>query len=151
VGPILDGARRLDVGTLSPHRLLAYQSGRRISVECLGTFGVLLGAAIMVGGPGRFGAAGFAVARLVPGGVYAWGAALTLSGAVVLAGVATGWRRRVVMLGLALEGCWFAFFAVTLGSATARDPHVAVTGPVIYMLAACWCAIEYDTGRGLRR
>jgi hypothetical protein len=141
----------LEVHGLSPYRLVAYQSAHRVSVTCCAVIGLTLGAAMILGGPGRFTASGFATARVMPGGVYTWGGALALAGSLTLAGIGANWARRVVMAGLLLEGCWYAFFAVSLGIATYEDPHVAVTGPIVYTGAAIWCVIGYDTGRELRR
>lgn len=134
---------------MSPHR--SYQMGVRTGVACLAGTGVVLGVAMIVGGPGRFGANGFAVARTVPGHVYTWGGVLTVAGALGILGITLHWARQLVMVGLALEGCWFAFFAVSLGLAMLADPKVAVTGPIAYTSLACLCAIGYDTGRSLRR
>lgn len=136
---------------MSPYRLVTYQTGLRAFVACLAVTGIVLGLAMIAGGPERFGADGFAVARRLPGGVYTWGAAFAAAGGVAMAGIVAGWRRRVVMVGTGLEGCLFAFFALSLGIATYSDPKVAVTGPIIYTGCAALCAIAYDTGRGLRR
>lgn len=136
---------------MSPYRLAAYQFSTRATILCLAAGGAVLGVAMILGGPDRFGAPGFATARLVQGGVYTWGAVLMTSSGVSLAGIVRGWSRRVVMAGMALEGCWFAFFAVALGLAAFRDPKVAVTGPIIYTVIAIVCAVGFDTGRELRR
>lgn len=135
---------------MSPHRLVPYQFAVRSWLTCLAVLGIAMGLAMVAGGPQRFGAAGFASARLVPGGVYSWGGLLAVAGAITLTGILGRWRRRIVMLGLLLEGAWFAFFAVALGSAAVADPHVAVTGPIVYGCVAALCAIGYDTGRWLR-
>jgi hypothetical protein len=138
------------VGSLSPYRLVTYRFATRATTLALASGGTFLGVAMILGGPERFSSPGFATARLVPGGVYAWGGMLAAAGAVTLLGIHLQWARRTVMAGMALEGCWFAFFALTLAIAALHDPKVAVTGPVIYALVSMICAIEFQAGRGLR-
>lgn len=142
---------RMDLASVSPYRLVAYQFGHRAMIATLATVGVALGVAMIVGGPERFSSPGFRTARVVPGGVYTWGGMLTAAGLLTAAGIIRHWSRRIVMAGMACEGCWFAFFAVSLGVATFSDPHVAVTGPIVYSGVAVLCAIGYDTGSELRR
>jgi hypothetical protein len=128
-------------------RWMAYRFGNHASIVVLAVLGVGMGAAMLLGGPDRFSADGFRTARMVPGGVYTWGGLLLAAGLVNLLGVLGPWSWRTVIVGLTLQGLWFAFFAVSLFMASVGQPRVAVTGPFAYGGLAALCAIKVDTAR----
>jgi hypothetical protein len=93
--------------------------------------GFALGAALIAGGPGRFGAPGFAVARQLPGEQYTWGGLLAAAG---LVGFCGSLARRVAILETALCGqvVWHGFFAVSLALSAINDGRAGLTGWVSY-------------------
>jgi hypothetical protein len=114
----------------------------RITSRLVGVTGIGLGVALIAGGPDRFGARGFAVAREVPGQQYTWGAIALASGLCVLAaGMAHKWR--VLTVGTAALGAWSMFFTITLTAAAVRDHRAAVTGTVIYGMFTALTLIQY--------
>lgn len=127
-----------------------YQGTHRDIVRVLSFGAVAFGLGLIGGGPDRFGSPGFATARLMPGGCYTWGTLIALFGATALAGVAAGWRRRVVMTGLYLQGTWFLFWAVTLFNSYRDDSRVASTGWMIYGLVSAILFMLATTGHNLR-
>lgn len=133
-----------------PYRLVTYQWITRAFIRTLGFGGLLLGLAMLFGGPERFSSPGFATARLVPGGVYSWGAAMVLAGGLVAFGVLADWQRRVVVAGLGLQAAWFLFFATSLTITTLQTTQGAVTGPFAYGTMATLCILGAVGGHGLK-
>jgi hypothetical protein len=129
---------------------IIYQGTHRDIVRVLSFGAVVFGLGLIWGGPDRFTSPGFAVARLMPGGCYTWGAAIALFGAVTLIGIAAGWVRRVVLSGLFLQGAWFLFWAVSLFSAFVDDARVATTGWMVYGLVSGVHFLLASTGHNLR-
>jgi hypothetical protein len=111
----------------------------------LGTGDVILGACLLLGGPGRTSSRAYAGIKQVQP-VDAWGVELALIGVLLLAGVAA--RHRVSpRVGHAAQrgsafaaACWCGFWAGTLIYTAATDPLVGYTGGALWLL---WGAIPH--------
>lgn len=97
----------------------------------LAVLAVLLGLALIAGGPARFGAPSMYVARQVPGEHVTWGAFIAAAGLAVVVGKLTE-RWPLVEAGMFAIGLWCWFFAVTLAVSALREPKAALTGLVVY-------------------
>jgi hypothetical protein len=132
-----------------PLAKLVYQDTVRATVEAFAVGAIALGAGIAYGGPARFVAPSLATARAMPGGCYTWAAAIGGSGLLTLAGARLGWRRHVVMSGLAVMGMIYLFFDVSLWVTAVQDPTTPLTGCVVYLMVAVVCGVLYGGGHGL--
>lgn len=105
------------------------------------TLGLLLGGALVAGGPDRFSSRALATAREVPGGHLTWGVLAAALGAAMLA-ASTARMRRAVAAGASALACWHGFFAATLGFSAFQDPRAGITGAITYSgLAALGCVL----------
>jgi hypothetical protein len=132
-----------------PLAKLVYQSTVRGTIEAVAVGSIALGGAFAFGGPARFAAPAFATARTLPGAQWTWAALIAAAGITTLAGARLGWRRHVVMAGLAGQGLIYLFFDISLWVTAAKDPTTPLTGGVIYLMVAFVCAILYGSGHGL--
>lgn len=127
---------------------MVYQWSSRATVRALGLLAFLLGAVLIVGGYPRFAGAGFAVARLVPGGPYTWGTVIGLSGLSIVVST-RHWNRRVLNWVLTITACWHATFACFIAAAALSNPQSGLTGVVVYGGIALMCLIQRATATGL--
>jgi hypothetical protein len=127
-----------------------YQWGVRTAVKILSTTAGGLGAGILIGGPERFSSPGFVTARQVPGQHVTWGCMFLLTAGVAALGIAFGWRRRLVMVGLAAQAVGFTFLSTSLAVTAAHDPRTAYTGVVVYAGMAALCVATWNAGHALR-
>jgi hypothetical protein len=132
-----------------PVEKLVYQATVRTTIEAVAVGSIGLGAGLAFGGPARFAAPSLATARAMPGAQWTWALIIAGFGIVTLAGARAGWRRRVVMTGLAGQGLIFLFFDVSLWVTAAKDPATPLTGCVVYLMVAFVCAVLYGGGHGL--
>lgn len=112
--------------------------------------GVLLGTALIAGGPDRFSSRALATARDVPGQQLTWGAIAAAAGAVTVAASVLRLRRLVEAGAMVLIG-WHLFFALSLGLSAAHDPRAGLTGAVTYTgLAGLGCVLVAALREGSR-
>lgn len=114
-----------------------------------GTYGIVQGFFIVLGGPQRWQSPGLSAAMSIPGAPGSWGVALMVLGAVALAGTFHP-RMRVVLAGLLGIAAWDLFFAGTLAKVVLESPNVATTGVFVYSrdgIAACILAVAYWRSR----
>lgn len=104
----------------------------------LGVASLGLGVTITTGGPGRFVSPGLAVARLVPGGCYSWGAMFALAGSATIIGFFMHYLP-LARVGLMVEAAGFLFFSASLTLSVFRDDHASLTGPGTYSVLAVAC------------
>jgi hypothetical protein len=121
----------------------------RAVILLIGAGSALMGAALILGGPGRFGSPSFATARLSPGEVYTWGVLILAAGAATLLGAIT-WRRRLVEAGCLAMAFWYLFFDVSIITISFPDPHGAVTGAVVYSTVTGLCFLLFHAARNIR-
>lgn len=126
---------------MSPYQALIYRLTTRTIIVLISVCAVLLAAGIAWGGPHRFAVPSLAAAGLIPGGCYAWAALIGISGLTTLAGIAAGWRRRVVIAGTIGQGLWFAFFDVALWTTALQDDRTPLIGCWVYLMLAIVCGV----------
>lgn len=133
-----------------PAEKFVYQLTLRLIVQVMSVGAVGIGVGAAIGGPERFSSPSLATARLIPGGVYTWAALITVGGLITLTGVCLHWKRLVVMIGLAWQGCWYLFFDVSLWTAAFRDPRAGMTGAMVYLMLSVVCVVLYVGGYELK-
>ena len=112
----------------------------RVIVTALGTFGVAIGLGILVGGPERFGAVGYTVARQLPGAPWSWGVTILVSGITTITGIFLG-RALVVAVGMLIAGFWCLLFAGAFLLAQLQYPGANSTAFWMYSASAAICLI----------
>lgn len=136
-----------------PERLAGtiYQQSQRLTIQALAVISLLVGVAILVGGPERFNhSAALVTASQVPGGWITWGVLAVLVGAWTL-GSSHHWHRRGVMYGLLAQSIFFMFWTVTLTVSCFQQPNAPMTGIAVYGGYSVACSICFVTGHELRR
>lgn len=109
-----------------------------------------MGAGLILCGPARFTAPALAAAREVPGGCYTWGVLILAFGLAAVGSTVLGWRRRLLVASSYLQASWFVFFDLSVIIACERDPHVPITGPVIYTVTAAVAVVLTAVGHQLK-
>lgn len=95
------------------------------------TFGVILGALIVIGGEPRFSGPSYASALTYPGAPTSWGVAVALFGLLGITASLLG-RTRWVSWMLYLCTGWALFFSYSLVQSAIESNTAGLTGPVIY-------------------
>lgn len=128
-----------------------YQQSTRITARALASISLLVGAAILIGGPDRFNySPAFATAATVPGGWVTWGILDAVVGTWTLI-ASHNWHRREVMWGLLAQTVLFSFWTVTIGYASVMQPRSPFTGVAVYGGYTVACSICYVAGHELRK
>jgi hypothetical protein len=127
---------------------VVYRWAVQALVTTLGFGAATLGLAVYLGGMDRFGGAPFATARLVPGSPWTWGLVIGLAGVLTLVGAAMN-SRRFLRTGLFIQAFWYLFFDISLIAAAVADPHVPLTGCVIYLMISAVVLVVWGASRDL--
>lgn len=131
-------------------RLATYEWYANCTVYLALLAALALSLAILLGGPRRFSAPSFAVARLIPGEQATWGGILLGLGLIMAFGVAMEWHAHLIMIGFLGMAAWYGFFALTLGVSSFREPSSALTGMCAYGTLSALCVLGWACGEGLR-
>jgi hypothetical protein len=110
----------------------------------IGTYAILQGIVIIIGGRERWSGKSFAVALTVPGAPATWGVVLMLCGLLTLLGTFVRVRLagpRVALVGTMGIAAWCLFFAASLLLTALADHRASTTGIGTYLLFAILAAI----------
>lgn len=110
----------------------------------IGTYAIVQGIVILIGGRERWYSKSFAVALTVPGAPATWGVVLMACGFLALLGTFVRIRLagpKVVLVGTMGIAAWCLFFAGSLALTALHDPHASTTGISTYLLFAILSAI----------
>lgn len=111
--------------------LLTTLNAALVITKLVAGYAILQGVAIFLGGLGRFGAPGYAIALQVPGAPWSWGVVIIMAGTIMVCGVV---RRssRTVAIGAFLGAAWSMFFATAFAWAAIGNPTANTTGMWVY-------------------
>lgn len=118
--------------TLDPH---VAQWVVRTVTRIVSVYAIVIGVAIIIGGPARFGGVSYSVALALPGAPTTWGVIVAVGGAVSLLGTILG-RAAIVAAGLLLQGLWSLMFASAFAIAMFNFPNANSTGMWVYLSIA---------------
>lgn len=129
-----------------------YQWDTRSDIKTLAAVCSGWGLTLILSGPQRFTSPAWSSARLVPGQHLTWGGLFITAGLLTWAGIVLGWRRRLVMAGMATQAFLFIFLAVSLLVSVRQDPtqRTAYVGVVTYIGLGIMCVTKWQTGHEMR-
>lgn len=134
-----------------PESARIYQASQRLTIQALAVIAILVGVAILLGGPERFNhAPSLQAAAQVPGGWVTWGTLAILVGGWTL-GASHRWHRQRVMWGLLAQTIFFSFWTVTIAASAVQQPTSPLTGIAVYGGYSVACSICYVAGHELRK
>lgn len=138
---------------IDPH--LAQWAFRALT-RALGTYAILVGIQILLGGEERFAGLSYAVALETPGAPWSWGLWILFSGLIVMIGSIGGWPK-VTAFGSIAGAMWALLFAGAFTRAAILFNSANTTAPWVYLLIFLLFAlvsgvhIAMDPPPGLRR
>lgn len=109
--------------------------GIRRAWVALTSYNVMLGCALLVGGPDRISGPSFTAMREL-GGHIPWGLAFVLVGVLLASGATLS--RRAMFIILSVAGATHFFLMLCLASAVPLTDSAALTGIPTYLAVAFW-------------
>jgi uncharacterized membrane protein len=105
----------------------------RTATRIAGTYAILAGLVILLGGPQRFAGLSYRVALETPGAPSSWGTAILASGVAIVVGSIFA-KPRLIGAGALLGSIWALLFASAFGVAAFRFDEANTMQPLSYLL-----------------
>lgn len=112
----------------------------RCVTRLIAAYAVVVGVAILIGGPQRFAGLSYRVAIQTPGAPSSWGVAIILAGVLMLAGSLFA-MPRIIALGALLGAIWAALFAWAFSVAAIRYDEANTTAQWAYLTLFVLCGL----------